>query len=65
LDIIAIPLSCRVAEVVAVDQDASMIAVAELGHFQSRQNIQWLESREGIIRNHRHDEPLFVLSMVA
>jgi hypothetical protein len=21
--------------------------------------------REGIIRNHRHDEPLFVLSMVA
>jgi hypothetical protein len=24
-----------------------------------------LAPREGIIRNHRHDEPLFVLSMVA
>src|SRR3979411_626134 len=28
-------------------------------------NIVALVPREGIIRNHRHDEPLFVLSMVA
>jgi len=28
-------------------------------------NIVALAPREGILRNHRHDEPLFVLSMVA
>jgi hypothetical protein len=28
-------------------------------------SVRALVPREGIIRNHRHDEPLFVLSMVA
>ena len=30
-----------------------------------RMSVAALVPREGIIRNHRHDEPLFVLSMVA
>ena len=30
-----------------------------------RASVGALVPREGIIRNHRHDEPLFVLSMVA
>jgi len=32
---------------------------------RASQNIVALVPREGIIRNQRHDEPLFVLSMVA
>jgi len=43
---IAIPLSCSVAEVVAVDPDADMIAEGRrLATSRGRQNIQWLESR--------------------
>ena len=36
-------------------------AVSERG----RLSVRALVPREGIIRNHRHDEPLFVLSIVA
>jgi ubiquinone/menaquinone biosynthesis C-methylase UbiE len=43
---IAIPLSYMVAEVVAVDPDADMIAEGRrLAASRSRQNIQWLQSR--------------------
>ncbi|MGA7343810.1 MAG: class I SAM-dependent methyltransferase [Terracidiphilus sp.] len=43
---IAIPLSYAVAEVVAVDPDADMIAQGRhLAAFKGRQNIQWLQSR--------------------
>lgn len=43
---IAIPLSYAVAEVVAVDPEADMIAEAQrLAAFRGRHNIQWLQSR--------------------
>jgi ubiquinone/menaquinone biosynthesis C-methylase UbiE len=43
---IAIPLSYRVAEIVAVDPDAKMIAEGRrLAASKSRQNIQWLQSK--------------------
>jgi ubiquinone/menaquinone biosynthesis C-methylase UbiE len=43
---IAIPLSCTVAEVVAVDPDADMVAEGRrLAASRGRQNIQWLQSR--------------------
>ncbi len=43
---IAIPLSSIVAEVVAVDPDADMIAKGQhLAASRGRQNIQWLQSR--------------------
>lgn len=43
---IAIPLSCFVAEVVAVDPDAEMIAEGQrLAASRGRQNISWLRSR--------------------
>lgn len=47
---IAIQLSCFVAEVIAVDPDAEMIAEGQrLAALRGRQNIQWLRSRaEGI-----------------
>jgi hypothetical protein len=32
---------------------------------RGRISVRALVPREGIIRNHRHDEPLFILSMVA
>lgn len=31
----------------------------------SQMGSDWMAPRKGIIGNHRHDEPLFVLSMVA
>ncbi|MFZ0631724.1 MAG: class I SAM-dependent methyltransferase [Acidobacteriaceae bacterium] len=43
---IAIPLSCAVGEVIAVDPDAEMIAEGRrLAASRGRQNIQWLRSR--------------------
>ncbi len=43
---IAIPLSCSVAEVVAVDPDADMIAEGRrLAASRGRQNIRWLQAR--------------------
>jgi ubiquinone/menaquinone biosynthesis C-methylase UbiE len=43
---IAIPLSCVVGEVVAVDPDADMIAEGRrLAQSRGRENIQWLRSR--------------------
>jgi tRNA/tmRNA/rRNA uracil-C5-methylase (TrmA/RlmC/RlmD family) len=43
---IAIPLSHTVAEVVAVDSDADVIAEGQrLATFTGRMNIQWLQSK--------------------
>jgi len=43
---IAIPLSCTVAEVVAIDPDGEMIAEGRrLAASRGQQNIQWLQSR--------------------
>jgi hypothetical protein len=53
----------------AINQLSSEIALPNRSRIvqcrRTSQNIVALVPREGIIRNHRHDEPLFVLSMVA
>lgn len=49
---LALPLSCAVAEVVAVDPDADMIAEGRrLAALRGRRNIRWLQSRAEDISN--------------
>jgi hypothetical protein len=53
----------------AIDQLSNDIALSNRSCIiqcrRTSRNIVALVPREGIIRNHRHNEPLFVLSMVA